>query len=85
MKDDDGKTYAGYEITNYGEAPWRLANAQVALTLSNPGITRAVVLDMNGMADQEIPVQIQGEQVTVQFPEQAKYLLLQNGAAALKP
>lgn len=84
-QDDDGKTYAGYEITNYGEAPWRLANAQVALTLSNPGITRAVVLDMNGMADQEIPVQVQGEQITVQFPEQAKYLLLQNDAAALKP
>jgi hypothetical protein len=83
-QDDDGNTYTGYEITNYGEAPWRLTNASVSLTLKNPGITRAVVLDMNGMEDKETPIKSEGGQIAVQFPAQAKYLLLQNDAAAAK-
>ncbi len=74
--DEAGTTRQGYEVTDYGTAPWRVANTQVTLTLGIPGIRQAQVLDMNGLVQGTVPVQPQGDGVVVTLPPAAKYVVL---------
>jgi len=75
-QDDDGNTHSGYEVTNYGAAPWQVANADVSLTLRNPAITQAMALDINGISQGEIALQPQSDAVTFTMPANAKYVVL---------
>ncbi|TVQ12371.1 MAG: hypothetical protein EA368_03985 [Leptolyngbya sp. DLM2.Bin27] len=75
-QDDDGNSYSGYEVTNYGAAPWQVANADVSLTLRNSAITRAVALDMNGISQGEIALKREPGAVTITMPTNAKYVVL---------
>ncbi|WOD38422.1 hypothetical protein [Nodosilinea sp. E11] len=75
-QEDDGTTHRGYEVTDYGKAPWQISNADVNLTLRNPAITEAQVLDMNGMSQGLATLQRHPEGVTIAMPTQAKYVML---------
>ncbi len=48
---------AAEQIVRMGEPPFRIANTEVAVTVANPGLKRAVVLDINGYPVREIPVE----------------------------
>jgi hypothetical protein len=69
--------FAGFEVVNYGRAPWQVTRAQVSLTLSNAGLAKATVLDANGNAVGEAKLIRRGDQVEIRFPEDALYVILQ--------
>ena len=75
-QDDNDVSHSGYEVTNIGEAPWQVANANVTLTLGNQTIVKAQALDMNGMSQGEVTLERQQEGVTLVMPSDAKYVVL---------
>lgn len=75
-QDDNGVSHRGYEVTNFGEAPWQVANADVTLTLRNQALVKAQTLDMNGMSQGEVTLERQPEGVTLVMPSDAKYVVL---------
>ncbi len=43
-------TFPGFEVVNIGKAPWQVTRAKLTLTIRNPGLSKATVLDANGNA-----------------------------------
>jgi hypothetical protein len=76
-EDKNGQQFQGFEVVSYGEAPWAIAENNLTITVNNPKITKATVLDMNGLARGQAELHRQGNKVTVQMPPDAKYLILQ--------
>jgi hypothetical protein len=68
---------AGEEVTSFGHAPWMIVNGDVTLTLKNARVTRAHVLDANGMAVKEVPLAGSAGRKTLKFPADALYVMLQ--------
>ena len=73
---DGGKTREGFEVVAFGKAPWQVVRNQLAVTLRNAAIAKAVALDMNGMAREEIALKREGDAVTFAMPPDAKYVVL---------
>jgi len=67
----------GYRIIATGMPPWRVANADVTLTVTNPNLTRAVLLNPSGYAAKEVPVTSRGGKLTVKLPTDTMYMVLQ--------
>lgn len=78
-KDENGTLHQGYQVLNYGTAPWRVANTDVTLDLDYLGITRAQRLDMNGMAQEDLPLEGRGQGVRLRLPATARYVVLSRG------
>ena len=77
FKSKDGKrTFHGREIVSVGAPPWRIANAHVTVTVSNPHLARATLLDTAGRAAAEVNVRITGGKLTVKCPETTIWLIL---------
>jgi hypothetical protein len=77
FKSDDGKqTFKGHEIVNTGAMPWQIANTEVTLTIANPNIQRAELLDTAGYPAQEIPGKSAGGVFTLKLPTNTMYLIL---------
>ena len=75
-KDKKGNLQKGFEIINYGQAPWRLEKNDIFITLNNPKLTKGTVLDANGLAKENITMNSDRRQISFQFPSDAKYLIL---------
>lgn len=63
-------------ITSLGSSPWNIQDTQVNITLRNPSIQKATLLDANGMAVQEIEVSKQADALQVRLPKNAMYVIL---------
>jgi len=68
---------AGEEVLSFGRAPWMIVNGDVTLALKNTRITKARVLDANGMPVQEVPLATSAGRKTLKFPADALYVVLQ--------
>ncbi len=68
---------AGEEVMSFGHAPWMIVNGDVTLALKNTEITKARVLDANGMSVQEVPLTTSAGLKTLKFPANALYAVLQ--------
>ena len=68
---------AGEEVVNFGHAPWMIVRAGVEISVANPALKTARVLDANGMAVGVIPLESSGGHVTLKFPPDALYVVLQ--------
>ncbi len=66
----------GLRIKNTGAPPWRVANTDATITLVNPKVSKAILLDANGEAAGEIPVTRNGSALTVKLPPNAMYVVL---------
>lgn len=66
----------GFELKDFGRAPWQVEAAQLLVRLNNPGLREATVLDMNGMAVATVPLRKHAQGVEFDFPPQAMYVLL---------
>lgn len=75
-EDEEGRPYEGFEILNYGEAPWQVESSDIDLTIQNPGLRKALVLDLNGRLREEIQLNQNGNQRHLRLPTDAKYLVL---------
>jgi hypothetical protein len=72
---DGDKAYEveGEQIVRIGTPPMRIANTLVSVTVNNPGLSLAVVLDIHGYPRQTL--EIRGGRVTL--PKDAIYVVLQ--------
>ncbi len=68
---------AGEEVVSFGRAPWMIVNGDVTLALKNTKITKAHVLDANGMPGEEVPLSTSAGRKTLKFPANALYVVLQ--------
>jgi hypothetical protein len=70
-------TVDGYEIQNTGRMPWRAANSLVSITLNNPKIKSARLLDINGYEIREIRVENleNGQKIKFSIPHEAMYIV----------
>ena len=75
--DKNEQTHTGFTVMNYGEAPWQVVETNMKLELRNRDINRAIALDMNGMALNDVPLETNDAGIALQLPTNAKYLILE--------
>ncbi len=68
----------GARITATGEPPWRFASTKLKITIDNPGIARARLLDSTGCAARDVELQRDGDRVTVELPPDAIHVILES-------
>ncbi|MCC5932362.1 MAG: T9SS type A sorting domain-containing protein [Cyclobacteriaceae bacterium] len=70
-------TVEGFEIQNTGRMPWKAANSLVNITLNNPKIKSARLLDINGYEIREIRVENleNGQKIKFNIPHEAMYIV----------
>ena len=56
--------------------PWRVANTDMTLTIKNPNLAKAVLLNPSGYAAREVPVTNEGGKLTLKLPSDTMYLVL---------
>ena len=71
----DGR--AGEQVVSFGHAPWMIVRAEVEITIANPALKTARVLDANGMPVGAIPLEGAVGRKTFKFPPDALYVVLQ--------
>lgn len=67
----------GFEVTQTGRPPWRVADTEVGLALKNPNYTKATRLDPAGFAAEDVPVTKTRTGVTLTLPPETMYLILE--------
>ena len=67
----------GYKIVTTGKPPWRIANTEVTLTIANPNLSKAVLLDEAGYAARDVAASRRGDALTVKLPPDTMYLILE--------
>ena len=68
----------GYRIASIGRAPWQVENLDASVTIANPTLSRATLLDPNGMATTtRVTVQRSGGRAIVVLPANTLYLVLE--------
>jgi hypothetical protein len=72
----EGK-FEGFTVEDYGRAPWQVVSPQMTVTLKNPTLMRATVLDPNGKATGTVPLTRVDGGVRFAFPRNALYVILQ--------
>ncbi len=66
----------GYKIITTGRPPLRVANTEVTLTITNPNLTKATLLDPSGYAVKDVPAKTAGGKLTIELPKDTMYLIL---------
>jgi hypothetical protein len=77
FKDQEKKPTRGYEIVSTGKPPWRIADAEFGLSIKNPGLTKATLLDTAGYPAENIPVTKVRTGLTLVLPTDTMYLILE--------
>jgi hypothetical protein len=72
----DERPVEGMRIVQVGRGPWRVIDTRASVSVTNPSLTRATLLDLNGNAVRDIPVTRSGAQIHVELPPQAMYVIL---------
>jgi hypothetical protein len=67
----------GSRIIDVGTSPWRVEKARGEIAVRNPSITKATVLDANGMPVADLPITKDGSEVKLALPENALYVCLE--------
>ena len=71
-KDDAAHAVEGEQIVRIGKPPFRIANTLVTITVRNPRLTQAIVLDINGYPTSQ--VELRDGRITL--PKDAIYVVL---------
>ena len=71
-----GVQLPGREVVSIGQAPWRVEQPRLEVSLRNPALRRATALDMNGMPVAEVPLRRDADGVHLRFPPGSMYLVL---------
>jgi hypothetical protein len=73
----NNKPIQGEKILSVGKPPWLAKNTQAAITVSNPGLSKATLLTVDGYADKTVPVQAADGKLKVTLPPETMYLVLE--------
>lgn len=71
------KDQPALEVVSFGTAPWQISVVEGQIVIENSKLTRATVLDANGMAVTSAPLVRDGDSVTVKIPRDALYMVLE--------
>ena len=75
-----GKQTDAHYILSIGKAPWQVENVDATVAIANPRLTKATLLDVNGMPTATpVTVTAGGKGVTVALPPNTLYLVLTAG------
>ena len=66
----------GKEILERGSAPWNVTNTQITLSMANPTLQEAILLDANGMPGRELPARHANGLFALELPPEAMYVIL---------
>jgi hypothetical protein len=67
----------GEEVVDFGKAPWQIVAGDVTVTIRNSLLKTAVVLDPNGMAVRNLPLEAAAGSRSFKFPADALYVVLE--------
>jgi hypothetical protein len=67
----------GEQVVDFGKAPWQIVKGDVTVTIRNPALKTAVVLDGNGMSAGTVPLEAAPGGKTLKFPPDAMYVVLE--------
>ena len=70
-------TARALEVVSTGKPPWRIADAEFGLSLKNPGLTRATLLDPAGFPTEDVPINKARGGITLTLPTDTMYLILE--------
>lgn len=66
-----------FEVISYGNPPYQVENVDAVVTIANPHLQKATLLDINGMPTAAaVPVQRAGKSLQVTLPANTMYLVL---------
>ena len=71
------KMIRGLEIVTTGKPPWRIAATEVGLSVKNPALTKATLLDTAGYGVENIPITKAKAGITLTLPAETMYLILE--------
>jgi hypothetical protein len=74
---DKGKIVEGRKIITTGHNPWQVTDIHATVTIDNPGLRRATLLNPAGYAVKSIPVQQHPGTIVIHLPPDALYIVLQ--------
>jgi hypothetical protein len=74
--DDKKTTLHGYEVVNTGKMPYQIANTDVTLTVHNPTLKKATLLDPAGYPLKQLTGAV-GAGITLKLPSNAMYVILE--------
>jgi len=74
--ESDGRSIDGREIVATGKPPWQIEHTRASITLANPRLTRATLLDPSGYPDRAVPVNRADGNVSIDLPHETMYLIL---------
>jgi hypothetical protein len=77
VKGEDGKSTPGLEVVSTGRPPWRIADSEFGLSIKNPGLTKATILDPAGFPDGNVAVTKAKNGITFTPPTDTMYLILE--------
>ncbi|MGC8560267.1 MAG: hypothetical protein ACP5O1_06255 [Phycisphaerae bacterium] len=72
----NGKLVAGRKIISTGKNPWQVTDIHATVTITNPGIHRATLLNPAGYAVKSIPVRHLGGKAIIHLPSNTLYIVL---------
>ena len=72
------ESFEALEITDLGSNPINLELIQATVTIDNPSLARAWVLDANGYVRDELEIQRKGGAITIPLPDDALYVVLRS-------
>lgn len=67
----------GLRIAHTGTLPWRVANTDVTVTIRNSNLTKATLLDPNGLPVRVLEVQAGETGLTIPCPPESMYILVE--------
>jgi hypothetical protein len=67
---------SGERLLDAGSAPFRVAATHATVTIANPYLTKATLLDASGMAVEDVPVTRTNRKCMVTLPPQTMFLVL---------
>ena len=73
----DGTKVEGFRILDVGRPPTRVVNTQVTVTVANPSLGKATLLDANAVPVRGVPVTRDGDRLSVELPPETMYLVLE--------
>ena len=69
-------TLTGFRIVNTGRMPWVAVPTKAVVSIDNPGIRKAYLLDMAGYSSEELPLQRTKSGIRLELPPEAVYVVL---------
>jgi hypothetical protein len=77
FEDHDKHQQHGFRIDDTGQPPWNVVKTEATVTLKNAKLSKATVLDPNGMPAGELKGEQKGGVFTLTLPPDALYVIVQ--------